>query len=355
LQPDPSVRKVLIYRLGSLGDTVVALPCFHLIERAFPNAERILLTNFPVHAKAPASAAVLGESELVHGYMRYTVGTRSLRELLRLAREIRGFAPDVLVYLMPMRAMRAVQRDRWFFRLAGGVKRIAGLPEPEQLKRVQDMATGLYEAEAVRLARTVAALGDAAPGELAHWDLRLTNAEKETARLALGALAGRPLIVCGPGTKMQAKDWGQENWRALLGRLAASYPGYGLALIGAREDAEVSEYAARDWTGPKANLCGKLSPRETAAAFGYASVFLGPDSGPMHLAACAGVACVIAFSARGLPGVWYPAGSRHRIIYHQVNCFGCNLETCIAEGRKCLMSIAVEEMAAAVTAVLARA
>ena len=47
------VRKVLIYRLGSLGDTVVALPCFHLIERTFPGAERVLLTNFPVHAKAP--------------------------------------------------------------------------------------------------------------------------------------------------------------------------------------------------------------------------------------------------------------------------------------------------------------
>jgi ADP-heptose:LPS heptosyltransferase len=151
---------------------------------------------------------------------------------------------------------------------------------------------------------------------------------------------------------MQAKDWGQENWQALLGRLSAQYPGYGLALIGAREDAEVSAYAALSWAGPVVNLCGRLSPRETAVVFTKASVFLGPDSGPMHLAACAGVPCVIAFSARGLPGVWYPAGQNHRIIYHQVNCFGCNLETCIAEGRKCLTSIAVDEMAAAVESVL---
>jgi ADP-heptose:LPS heptosyltransferase len=354
--PDPQVKKVLIYRLGSLGDTTVALPCFHLIERAFPNSQRILLTNFPIHAKAPASAAVLGESNLVHGYMRYTVGTRNLGELWKLGQEIRRFRPDVLVYLMPVRARRAVQRDQWFFRLLGGVSRIVGLPDASMLTRNQDSVTGLYEAEAHRLARTIAALGDAQTGDLKNWDLRLTEAEMQTASYALGPLAGKPLIVCGPGTKMQAKDWGQDNWRALLARLSAQYPSYGLALIGAKEDAEVSDYAARDWAGQNGNrpvnLCGKLSPRETAAVFEHASVFLGPDSGPMHLAASAGTPCVICFSARGLPGVWYPAGQNHRIVYHQVNCFGCNLETCIAEGRKCLTSISVDEMASAVESVL---
>ncbi len=99
MQSDPTVRKVLIYRLGSLGDMVVSLPCFHLIERAFPNSERVLLTNFPVQAKAPAAADVLGPSGLVHGYLRYTVGMRNPRALLRLALEIRRFKPDVLVYL----------------------------------------------------------------------------------------------------------------------------------------------------------------------------------------------------------------------------------------------------------------
>lgn len=118
LHSDPTVRKVLIYRLGSLGDMVVSLPCLHLIERAFPNSERILLTNFPVQAKAPAAADVLGASGLVHGYMRYTVGVRSPRALLRLALEIRGLNPDVIVYLMPPRSPRAVRRDKLFFRWA---------------------------------------------------------------------------------------------------------------------------------------------------------------------------------------------------------------------------------------------
>jgi heptosyltransferase-3 len=354
LQPDPSVKKVLIYRLGSLGDTTVALPCFHLIERAFPNAERVLLTNFPIHAKAPASAAVLGDSGLVHSYMRYTVGTRNVAELWKLGREIRRFQPDVLVYLMPVRGLKAVKRDKWFFRLAGGVKRIIGLPTQDELTRACNPVTGMYEAEASRLARALHELGDAGLSELTNWSLRLTEAEKSKAWDALGDVARVPLIVCGPGTKMQAKDWGKENWRALLGRLSALYPDYALALIGAKEDSEVSEYAAQAWAGPGVNLCGALSPRETAAVFEFARVFLGPDSGPMHLAACAGVPCVICFSARGLPGVWFPAGSQHRVIYHQVDCFGCNLESCFVEGRKCLTSISVEVMAEAVVSVLGK-
>ena len=37
-----------MYRLGSLGDMLVALPSLHLVARAFPEAERRMLTNFPV-------------------------------------------------------------------------------------------------------------------------------------------------------------------------------------------------------------------------------------------------------------------------------------------------------------------
>ena len=352
MQPDSSVRKVLIYRLGSLGDTTVALPCFHLIARMYPRAERVLLTNFPVHSKAPAAAAVLGESGLVQGYMRYTVGTRNPLELWKLAAEIRRFSPEVLVYLMPLRSAKAVRRDALFFRLAGAVRRIVGLPDGGDEARMKDEASGMYEPEAFRLARNVRVLGDAKPSNLLNWDLVLTKTERARARKALGELAGKALMVCGPGTKMQAKDWGRDNWRALLARLGSDHPGTGLALIGAGEDGDVSDFAAEAWPGPKVNLCGALSPRETAAVLEMASVFLGPDSGPMHLAASVGVPCVIAFSARGLPGIWYPVGERHQVIYHQTSCFGCNLETCVKEERRCLTSITVEEMAAAVEKVL---
>ncbi len=78
-----AVERVVIFRLGSLGDTVVALPCFHLIERAFPDAERIVLTNHPVSSKAPAVESVLRSSGLIHGTVSYQIGSRNPREAAR--------------------------------------------------------------------------------------------------------------------------------------------------------------------------------------------------------------------------------------------------------------------------------
>jgi ADP-heptose:LPS heptosyltransferase len=337
----------LIHRLGSLGDTVVALPCFHLVARVFPNAERRLLTNFPVHAKAPASAAVLEGSGLVHGYMRYTVGTRNPTELLQLAGEIRRFRPDVVVYLFHIRPWNNVRRDKLFFRLAG-VRRMVGFASEQEMGFRFDAATGFFEREPDRLARLVAELGDADTANLSNWDLLLSDAERRAARDALGTLADGPLIVCGPGTKMPAKDWGVENWQALLGRIDAKYPGYGLALVGAKEEFDGAQTAAQHWTGPKVNLCGRLVPRQTAAVIERARIFLGPDSGPMHLAAATGVPCAIAFSAAGSAGKWFPQGSKHQIVYHQTRCSGCNLEKCNVKGHPCLATISVIEMEAAV-------
>ena len=341
------IRRVLVYRLGSLGDTVVALPCYRLIARLFPHAERRLLTNFPVNGKAPASAAVLGDSGLFDGYMRYTVGTRRPDELLRLAWEIRRFRPDLLVYLMFVRPWKAVTRDRTFFRLSGA-RRIVGIPSTlQELKHQLNPATGFHETEAARLARLVSELGDAAVHDLANWSLSLNAAERQAAANALAPLGICPLIVCGPGTKMQAKDWGQENWRALLARLHASYPYHALALIGAPGEAAMADFASAQWLGPKVNLCGRLVPRETAAVIERGQIFLGPDSGPMHLAASVGTPAVIAFTAAGIPGAWFPAGPAHQIVYHRTSCSNCQLETCTAEARRCMTSITVDEIYAA--------
>jgi ADP-heptose:LPS heptosyltransferase len=249
--------------------------------------------------------------------------------------------------MMYIRPWKAVRRDRLFFRLVG-LRRMVGFAAEQEMKPRFDAATALFESEPDRLARLIAELGDAGTQNLANWDLRLSAPECQAARDALGPLADGPLIVCGPGTKMPAKDWGAENWQALLGRVARKYPGHSLALVGAKEDFNIAESAARLWTGPKLNLCGRLVPRETAAVIALAKMFLGPDSGPMHLAAAAGVPCVIAFSAAGLPGIWFPRGLKHQIVYHQTSCAGCHLEMCKVHGHPCLTSISIDEMEAAV-------
>ena len=167
------IERVLIYRLGSLGDTVVSLPCFHQIARAYPDAERRLLTNIPVHAKAPAAFAVLEGSGLVHSYMRYPIATRGLGDLIALQKEIRAYRAQVLVYLTPRRLASEVVRDATFFRLCG-IPTMVGLPLTRDARtNLLDPVTGWYEPEAVRLARLMRSLGNIDLQDPRNWDLGL--------------------------------------------------------------------------------------------------------------------------------------------------------------------------------------
>ncbi len=100
------------------------------------------------------------------------------------------------------------------------------------------------------------------------------------------------------------------------------------------------------------NLCGRLTPRESAAAFRRAQIFIGHDSGPMHLAATVQTPCVAIFAARNKPRVWFPYGNHHRVVYHKTECAGCGLETCIVEKKRCLTSITVDEVVEQVRAIL---
>ncbi len=66
-----------------------------------------------------------------------------------------------------------------------------------------------------------------------------------------------------------------------------------------------------------------------------------------------GVPCVSIYSARNVPGKWFPRGENNSILYHQTECFGCRLETCVEQAKKCILSIAVDEVLQAVSGHLA--
>ena len=326
-----------------------------------------MLTSFPPSAKAPASSAVLDHTGLVHGYLRYTYGTRNLKELVALWWRIARWRPEVLVYMGGPRGIAAAKRDALFFRLCG-IRRLVGVPDREDTqeyardfghepKLESPYVPGLpLEYECSRLARSLAELGDARLDDPSSWDLHLTQAEQARADAVLKPITGQPFIAISLGTKNQSNEWGNDNWHQLLIRVAQMYPDHALVLCGAPVEKEASDYVSSGWstasTTPVLNFCGALSPRESAAVFARAKLFIGHDSGPMHLAASVQTRCVGIFSARNLPRVWFPYGKRHRIVYHNVECQNCRLQTCIVEQKKCILSITVDEVLREVVAQL---
>jgi ADP-heptose:LPS heptosyltransferase len=345
-------ESILVYRLGSLGDTVIALPSLHRVRRSFPKATLVMLTNKPVSGKAAALEAILGDGYFSHHSLCYPSGTRNPLHFISLLFTIRRLRITTMVYLAAARSRKDVWRDRIFFRLCG-VRRIIGLPQEESdfMVRIQT-DTGLYENEASRLARRVRDLGPVDLDDRSAWDLHLEESERQKADELIKPLEGHPFLAVSLGTKMQAKDWGASNWSELLKQLTQALPGWGLLLVGSSDEAERSASCAAFWRGRVVNLCGKASPRISAAAMDHATLFVGHDSGPMHLASAVGVPCVAIFSARNLPGHWYPYGARHKIIYHQTTCYGCNLSECVVERKRCILGIATGEVMGVVMEIL---
>lgn len=307
-------KTLLIYRLGSLGDTIVALPVFHAIARKFPGHRRIVLTNFPVSNKAAPLESILGDSGLIHGTISYPMCTRSPKILWNLIRSIRAQHVDTMIF-MSARGLMCCYRDLIFFRLCG-IRHIIGAPTSRDLQENRAFPDGTVERECARLARTMSALGPIDLEDPRNWDLLLSDAEKAAGQKACAPLAGKPYIAINMGGKDPSKDWGVANWTTLIRAISRAHPDTGLLVVGAPVDYERVAGVTKGWTGPIANACGQLSPRESGAALSGAQLFIGHDSGPMHLAAAMDVPCIGLFGSLNQPCKWHPPGPKHSIIHH---------------------------------------
>lgn len=327
--------RIVIYRLGSLGDTVVALPSLHRVAQAFPMAERIALTNVPVSSKAAPLEAILRGSELIHRTVAYPVGVRAPRDLWRLARELRALRTDTLVYLTPSRGLLQAWRDVIFFRLCG-FRHIIGAPLTPDRQRNRPAADGMLERECERLARCLSSLGPIDVADSALWDLRLTDEEWRLGQEALTPFGGRPYIAINMGGKVAKNDWGLGNWQVLLRRLGLQLPGVGLLIVGAAEDSSRADAVRPCWPGPVVDACGQLMPRVSAAAMANARLFIGHDSGPLHLASAMGAPCVGLYGDNNRPRIWHPVGPKHRLIHRMTGVLSISVDEVVAAATQCL-------------------
>lgn len=336
--------RVLIYRLGSLGDTCVALPAFRVVRRYAPQARITLLTNLPVNLKAAPAPALLAGMGLIDDYLAYPVGTRNPWLLASLAWKLRRLDFDLVVNLTEWRGPQTLRRDRLFFRCCG-IPRLIGFDSAVDhgLRRADGDET---EREAARLLRRVASLGEIDLQDPQSFALGVTADEAAEAGAVLRQGHIPPdFVAFSIGTKVSVNDWGQDNWRTLVSLVGGNCGSLGCVFVGSADELPRVRELMAAWPGPALNLCGQVGPRLSGAVLARARVFVGHDSGPMHLAASVGTPCVAIFSARNPPGAWFPLGPGHRIFYRPVDCMKCGLETCVTERKKCITGIGVTEVA----------
>jgi heptosyltransferase-2 len=99
--------------------------------------------------------------------------------------------------------------------------------------------------------------------------------------------APRPWIVLALGASHPSKDWPDTHWTALIDTLRRRTPGTVFVIGGPDNAPRAATLIGRSAGGPAINACN-LSIVEAAALLRLADLFIGPNSGPMNLAAAGG-------------------------------------------------------------------
>jgi ADP-heptose:LPS heptosyltransferase len=239
-----------------------------------------------------------------------------------------------------------ISRDIRFFRRTGirqfiGTEGFYPLPEKETGKPLPSVP---HEADLIVARLAKSGIPVPLPGE-ASFDLNIGSREKVAVEQWLKIQpsdGGRQWIAVGPGSKMPVKRWPAERYTEVVQRLIEEFDIWPV-IFGGPEDATVAESLVTQW-GCGYVAAGKLGVREAITAMERCAMYLGNDSGVMHLAVVAGLKCVAIFSARGYPGNWEPYGIGHVVFRKTLACAGCMLQVCTEKDMECIRSISAEDV-----------
>ena len=292
---------------------------------------------------------ILDGTGLVHSYIEYPIGLRNPIQLAKLGCRIRALRIQTLIYMAAPRGRLSAWRDAMFFRSCG-IQKLIGLPYKNDLQQVHKSGNGSYEYEGSRLARCLAELGDSRLDDPSAFDLHLSSREIAVADNKLSIFSkDRPFLAAS----FDVNVWGDSNWSKLLHTLSLKMPEWNMVMLGSTDERDRCNRLLKHWQGRSLNLCGILTIRESAAVLARCQLFLGHDSGPMHLAAAVGTPCIAIFSSRNLPGEWFPYGKSHRVMYQPMPCQGCKLDVCEEYKKACIRSISIEIVEEAVLQIAA--
>jgi|GEM_PF-3517336 len=150
-------------------------------------------------------------------------------------------------------------------------------------------------------------------------------------------------IVIAPGAKFSSKAWSISNYKNLAKRLIQK--DYKVVIVGNANEGEAWKEFSQ-----VLNLAGKTSITEMKIILKNAMLFIGNDSGPMHLAYSVNTPLVVLFGSRNYPKTWWPPERDNVVVIHHAMANNpvafINLEHTKKAVKNCgnLESITVEEV-----------
>lgn len=339
-----ALRSVVVFRIGQLGDSLVSLPAIQTIRRKHPNQHLVLLTD--QHATElgyVSSWNVFEPTKWFDQVIFYSPAQGLISRTLKLAFALRRLCIDSVYCLTPERRRLNNYRDYFFFRYLAGTRTVIwgrenSVPELDQAGRMKRVIP-----EWQGLARMV---GLNEPEMKMDFRLPIPMEERQ---IALHCLKNHDIegtgifVAVGPGSKMPSKRWPIERYAQWGQRILKQFQDLRIVVLGGVEDKSIGESLCKLWGSRGVNLAGELSIYGSAAVLERCALYIGNDTGTMHLMAMVGGECVALFSARDTPGKWEPYGDGHTIFRREVECAGCMKIECPYDS-KCMKLIEVEDV-----------
>lgn len=344
-------NKILIYRCGALGDTLVALPVLNALRRNFPKSIIYLMTQSNTDGILWPDK-FLSDFNVIDAYLLYkNEDLKDLGKIFTLITKVRRLNFDLVINLpndkaSPLRLLR----DRFFFKIVGCKKYASANCEKVNLLGKIKKKAGPFPKESERLISV-----------LKHIDItdlvidfniprflnEMTNVESFVKK---NFMVDTKFITVCPGSKMPVKKWPVNNFIQVCINIYKDL-GLKICLIGGEEDIPVCNQIKDSMPiNSCAVAAGLFSVAGSTELIRRSEFYLGNDTGAMHLAASVGKTCVALFSGRDSASSWHPWGDQHVCIYKQVPCSPCMKTDC--DTLECLNLISPDEVFSACKKVL---
>jgi heptosyltransferase I len=297
--------RILIVKLGSIGDIVHTLPALAALREGFPDAE----ISWVVERNL---SEILRDNPLLDRLIE--VDTKALRrglmsgETLRAPRQqlrrLRASAFDVALDFQGLLKSASIARLSGARRVFG--YSFAGLREPASSIFLSKRISVPKRTHVIRKALLLVegALGIPVPDDARQFSFPIgVNEEDETAARAAAEANGGNYAILNPGGGWPTKLWSADRFGKLADALWSSYGLTSLVTYGPGEEALADAVRKSSETGQAQPVA--LSLKSFYALAKKARVYVGGDTGPTHLAVAAGAPIVGLFG----PTEWWRNGS----------------------------------------------
>jgi lipopolysaccharide heptosyltransferase II len=324
LPPFFAPQRILVILLGAIGDVTRALPLLSRLRRAYPQAHI-------AWAVEPAAAALLDYHPALDEILLYQ-RSRGSQTFLPFLRTVRDHHFDLVLDLQ--RHLKSGLVSLWsrapvrlgFHR--SNTKEGNWLFNTHTIEAVPDFSLKL--AQYLKFAD---ALG--LPDDGVRFDLRLRPQEEQQVETLLAGTI-RPFAAFFLGSRWPSRFWFPQATAEVARVLQQEY-GMGIVLVGGPSEVAFAQQVSKAMGTAVTNLSGKTSLRDLIGVFSRARFALGPDSGPMHIAAATDIPVISLWGATS-PLRSAPWGSEAFVIRGEAACSPCYVRRCPI-GRACMRRI----------------